>query len=239
MSTNTLESRGHVATEDDIRTLASDFVAALSSANGSKLHYLRALIGTTVHELGAPSRQRSIQGAKIKDDDVRTQHLAALESVHGRFYTVIKETTAKELAHLPSAGGKRGDEVNRKCNYARTALYAIRGWMRAGNDITTLAPGKVTKESLDIPNRPRRRPSTSRLTTRAESQTRMLFATMKTLAAVDKEAAAGELDALMKRIAAMAVELRGAATKDPRRASAEGVPLRAAGQLFMPASRMR
>lgn len=231
--TTTLESRGYVATEDDIRDLASGFLAALSSANGSKLHYLRALIGTTVHELGAPSRQRAIKGSKITDDEVKASHLATLEAVHKRFHAVVHAETKAQLAHLPSTGGKRGDEVAKRCNYARTAMSRIRGWVRAGNDITTLVPAKVKKDDLIVEDRKRRRPSTSRLTTRAESQTKQLFATMKLLAAVDKDAAAAELDSLVKLVAQMSSDLRGPATKDPRIARNEHRLFRADGGVFV------
>lgn len=234
---STLATRGHVATDEDIRNLVRGVLDALTSASGSKLDYLKAIVGTTIHELGAPSRPRAAKGGKIKDDEVRAAHLSALEAVNDRFYDVVKKATAEKLGELGLP--RKGEDLNKRTNYARTSFYVIRAWIKAGNDITQLVPAKVSKGSLEVAERPRRRPSASRLTTRAERQSKQLLATFKTLAAADREAAVAELDALLSKLLEQMTELNGKATKDPRRAMSERLPLRAPGGLFMPASRMR
>lgn len=236
MSPNTLESRGYVATDGDIHNLAAGLLEALSSADGSRRSYLRALIGTTQNELGAPARQRAVSHAsKIKDEDVRAQHLAALEAVHERFYSIVMKVTADKL-QVPE-GRKKGDELNRRTNFARTAMYAIRSWMRAGNDITSLVAAKVTKGALAVDGKRKRRLSTSRLSTRAERQSKQLLVTMKTLASTDREAAITEIRELVSRLASQLSELGVTATKDARQAVAEMRPFRVGGSTFMPTVR--
>lgn len=226
---STLESRGYVATDEDIRDIASGFLDALSNADGSRRSYLRALIGTTQHELGITPRTRPGKPQKL-DDETLAKHLAVLEAVHERFYKIVFQTTAEKIPPGPN----KPKEVNRRTNYARTSMFAIRTWIRAGNDISTLVPAKVTKGMLAVQKK-RRRPSTSRLATRAERQTAQLLRTVKILASTDREAAVSELEALMRKLAAQITELGARPTRDPREAAAEGRPLRVGSTVFLPA----
>lgn len=230
---STLESRGYVATEDDIRNLAGGVIDALSSANDNRLHYLRALIGTTQHELGAPSRHRTVKGTKIRDEDVLNSHIEALEAVHAKFYGIVMKTTKEKLAGITSEGGKKGDEVNKRTNYARTAFSRANRWVRAGNDITSLVAAKVIRTALEVDGGKRRKPSPSRLATRATRQTKQLLETLRTLAAADHDAAMAGLEALMKKL--VALELNGPATRDPKIAVSDNRPLRVGGTMFIPA----
>lgn len=199
----TLESRGYVATEDDIRHIAGDVLDALSSASGRRLDYLKSLVGTTIHELGAESRSRASNHSRKLDDETRDQHLAVMEAVHLRFYRVVEKVT---LANL---GGKKGDkELNKRTTYARSSASMLRSWIRVGNDITSLVPSKVTKASLDVPTGKKRALSPSRLTTRAERQGKDLLTTIKKLTAADPEAARSEIDDLLEKLTAYARTLK-------------------------------
>ncbi|MGH8235388.1 MAG: hypothetical protein ACREXP_00010 [Steroidobacteraceae bacterium] len=155
------------------------------------------MIATTQAELGLNPRQRSGEIGKLKDDE-RAEQLAALETVGERFHAVVVKT-AKDKIEGPDRGGR---ELNRRTTFARTSLSAIRRWVKAGNDITSLVAGRVTKRMLATAST-RKGKSPKVLTNQTRRFGASLEATLATLAAADPDAAREQwmkLKARMERI---------------------------------------
>lgn len=227
----TLENRNFVATPADIKALAAARLGAAGTVENTGTSYLRALVATTISELGSEPRVNASKRApKLKAED-RAKQLAALQGVHERFYAIVTEVCSEGL---PS-GKAKALELNRRTNYARTAYRAARNWIRASNDLTAVPPAKVTKRALDVPAAPRK-PTASRVRGRVEASAKALAEALATLAGLDKVAAVGELETLMGQLAAQLRTLvPGSITTDPRQAAAEHRPLRAkGGALFFP-----
>lgn len=227
---STLEARNYVANDADIRTLAKAHKSASEAMRNVPRVYHRAIVATTIHELGVAIRVRFGKVQKLKPEEQTTQ-LAALQKVHDRFYAIVLE---EESEGLP-AGKGRAQELNRRTNYARTALRAARNWIKAGNDLTSVAPGRITKGSLDVTPRARI-PSPGRVKKRAEKASKLTVATLMELATVDKVAAAQEMELLIGQLQTQLLELgTSTPTRDPKQAIAEHRLLRAkGGALFMP-----
>ncbi len=204
-----LEDKNYVATEDDIAKLTQTIVAADGQASGGRASYLRVLVAVTQKELGAEVRQRTGKAARLAADETAKQ-LAALALVHERFYSVIVKVTGDSLS--PGTKG-RAVEINRLTNFARTAMSAIRSWVKAGNDITALAPAKVSKSSLSVTLRKAGRPSVKVLRNRTESLSKTLMSTVKTLSSVDKATAIEAIQATMQTLSDHLVKLGFVSTR--------------------------
>jgi hypothetical protein len=137
-----------VATEADIRKLAHEYITHTIEGESVKGTYLRYLAGTTIKELGVDPRANNATQRKRLSDDDRARHLAALAAVHARFYEVINDEVDKSLGSVPPK--ERATEKNRRTNFARTALYALRLYIRAGKDLTAVAPAKLSKSALAV-----------------------------------------------------------------------------------------
>lgn len=179
-----LESRHYVATSDDVAALTRDIIDAQKKGGEGRATYLRALIATTQAELGQHPRQRTVSIGKL-DAEERERQLKALEAVNARFYPIVVKA-AREKITGPDRGGR---ELNRRTTFARTSLSAIRRWVKAGNDITSLVAAKTTKASLAVVGR-RRGPSPKVLGNQTRRFGARLEKTLVTLAAADPEAAA-------------------------------------------------
>ena len=226
----TLENRNFIATPADIRTLAAARLAAAGALDTSGTSYLRAVVATTVAELGGEPRINATKRAAKLTAEGKAAQLAALQTVHERFYAIVTEVSSEGLP-----GGKaKALELNRRTNFARTAFRAARNWIRAGNDLTAVPPGRVTKRALDVPA-PTRKAGPRRVRARVEARAKALSEALATLASVDKVAAIGELETLMGRLAAQLHGLTPGTTADPKQAMAEHRTLRTkGGALFFP-----
>lgn len=225
----TLASRGYVANADDITHIAVQLMRAASIDLDERLTYLRALAATTLAELGVKPRQNAAaKAARLKPDEVAV-HLKALETVHDRFYEIILKVVSDKLP----AGKEKARELNRRTNFARTALSAVRGFVRAGRDITKVPIGKLTKRALAV-ERTVRPISAGRLKRRVEAQSKALVASLLDLGQTDKATAVGELQLLMNQLASQLVELGGKPVSNAVLASDTHVPLRSHGRVFVP-----
>lgn len=227
---STLETRNYVANLNDIRALAKAHRSASATIADVPRTFLRALVATTIHTLDVPVRVRFGKVAKL-DADGQAAQLAALQKVYDPWYAVVVE---EESEGLP-AGKGRAEELNRRTNRYRTQLRAARNWIKAGNDLTSVAPGRITKRSLDVAPRVRP-PDPGRVKKRTEKRSKDAVAALMELATVDKVAAVHEIELLMGQLQSQLLELgTSAPTRDPKLAMAEHRPLKLkGGALFMP-----
>lgn len=187
-----LATRNFVASPTDIEGITRSVLAAQSSGSEGRASYLKALIATTQLELGITPRMRKGASATL-DTGQRAAHLAALEKVHLRFYATV-DRTARQLFPVASAR-----EINRRTNFARSAMSTVRAWIRVGNDITSLVPAKTTKRSLQSTGL-RRQPSQIILMKRARRATKLAEAQIRALAAANPPGAEETLREFAKQI---------------------------------------
>jgi CHASE3 domain sensor protein len=228
----TIERKGYVATEADINTLSKSVYEADAQVSEGRTSYLRALVATTVNELGATPRLRAARTPKNKlTPDETAKQLDVLATVHERFYAVVTQVASD---YIP--GGKdKAQELNRKTNFARTAMSAVRRWVKAGNDLTGLPIHQVTKRSFAT-ERVAAPKSAARLQRTLEARSKAFMSTALELIEADKDAALSELELLMGQLASQIVELSGSAVTDPRKAAEQHRPLRTGGSMFIPVS---
>jgi hypothetical protein len=232
MNTSTLESRNYVATDADIIGLAGGMLKGQSATDSLPREYLRATIATTIAGLDAPQRARFGKVVKI-DAAEQTRQLGELEKVIARFYPLV----LKKYQDETPPGPKRAEEINSKTNWARGAHRDVRNWIRAGNDLRTVAAARAIKASLAVTPRVRP-PNPLRVKRRVERTSKDLVAGVMELATVDKAAAVAEIELLMNQLQSQLLELgTSKPTNDPKQAVAEHRPLRMKGRggaLFMP-----
>lgn len=220
-----------VLTNDKIRSLTKSILAGENAAEGGKEQYLRSLVARTQKELGASERERTGKVARLGPDGIKEQ-MSALQVAHEAYYAGVLEECEAEV---PKGTPERAKAVNGKSNWARTALYAVRNWIRSGRDITALAAGRVTKTNIKVEVKSTRIPSPQRLTRRVEKGLTELIDEATQLAAVDKAAAVTQLEAAMAKIITTLTAIGGtAATRDPVKAVAEHIPFRTKAGVFYP-----
>ena len=226
----TIESKGFVATDGDVATVTKGIIEAIHTAEGGRGSYLRMLIGTTQHELGLEPRKRSTKASKLDADGIAAQ-VAALTAVHERFYAIVTKIASDAI---PASKGK-ATELNRRTNFARTAMSVVRTWIRAGGDLASLAPRTATKASLAVERATAVKPASARaLKGKAEAQSKGLMATLMGLADTDKAAAIDEMQLVLGQITTQLLSMGVVSTKDASQAFAEHRPLRIGKQLFVP-----
>lgn len=221
-------------TDADIATLTKEVLTAADEIETGRSTYLRWLVADTQTELGAEPPKIRRKPKVLEANEIEGQ-LAALNKVHERFYAVVTKTASEALA---PAMKDRAQELNRRTNFARSSVSTVRTWIKAGNDVTTLAPARVTKSQLAAPAKTPKPPSTKRLKSRAATQSKELVKTLLLLSESDKDAAASELQLVIGQLVDEMVRLGVAATKDAAKAITEHRPLSIKGSetLFMPTS---
>lgn len=218
-------------TETTVRDLTTAYIAALETRDTTRTTYLRALVEETQRELGAEPRvNNATKRARLSDED-RARQLAALAAVHARFYVIILEVVDESLKDVTSKD--RALEKNRRSNFARTALYAARLYVRAGKDLTALAPGKLSKSALRVAAAPTVR-SPRRLKSRVERASQAFVKSLLELGEADKGAAVAELDTLIGIMASQLNALGVPMARDAKQAAAKHQPYRQGSTLFVP-----
>lgn len=226
-----IQSKGYIANEHDITNLTAEIIGGLSAAESGRATYLNALVATAKDGLGFKPGAARGKRPKITEESTEAQ-LAALGSVHEKFYAAVL-AAAQGHADNPA-------HLNRLTNFARTAFYAVRTWVRVGNDLARLAAGKVTKASLKVPGGARARPpSPARLKATVERESKRLVAAVLGLAEADKESAVSELQLLIGQLATQLEALGMPTIKrtkagDSQRAAASGSLLRVGSTMFVP-----
>lgn len=221
--------------ETTVRDLTTAYINALATRDGTRTTYLRTLVEETQRELGAqPRTNNATKRSRLSDDD-RARQLAALAAVHARFYVIILAVVEDSLKDVASKD--RAREKNRRANFARTALYAARLYVRAGKDITALAPAKLSKSTLAVAApTPVRTPR--RLKNRVERASKAFVKSILELGEADKQAAVSELDTLIGIMANQLAALGVPMARDAKQAAAEHRPYRQGSTLFVPSETM-
>lgn len=220
-----------VLTNDKVRSLTKSILAGKNAAEGGKLAYLRSLVARTQKELGASERERAGKVARLSPEGVKTQ-LAALQVAHEAYYAGVLEECEAEI---PKGTPERAKVINAESNWARTALYAVRNWIRSGRDVTALAAGRVTKTNIKVEVPSNRVPSPQRLNRRVEKGVTELIEEATRLAAVDKSAAVTQLETAMAKIITTLAAIGGTtATRDAAKAVEEHIPFRTKAGVFYP-----
>lgn len=225
----TLEQKGFVATPEDVASVVESVLSANSQADAGRLSYLKILIATTQNELGGKPRVHAGKAAKLKGEDIAAQ-LRALNAVHDRFYPIVSRVAVASIA--PGTKDK-GLEANRRTNFARTALYAVKSFIKAGNDLAAVGVKTVTKASLAVKRQPKP-PSGQRLKARAESLSKGLMGALMALADTDRAAAIEEFQLVLGQLATQMSAMGLKPTQDSDVAIAEHRPFKVGKALFMP-----
>lgn len=216
-------------TTDRVRAITKSILDARNDLNAGHSNYLQGLVETTQKELGAAPRKRA-KAAKLDADGIKTQ-LAALLKVHERCYAIVLEVCSENLP----AGKEKAIELNRRSNFARTALSVVRAWIRAGNDLTTVVATKATKTSMRVEVQRSQQPGPQSIARRVEKGITELIGKVEALAAIDKAAAVHQLEGIMSKAASVLATLGGSATRDPAKSIAENIPLKTKIGTFWPA----
>lgn len=206
-------------TDKEIDQLAQSIMGATKNAEGGRTTYLQTLVEAVQEDL---AHRRGLEPAA---------QLAALKRQHERFYAIVLAAAGRVV---PRNHPKRGEETQRLSNFARTATSALRGHVRAGGDLSTLQPARVTKAALRVREGPARPPTAKRLKATAERESKRIVATLMALAETDKQAAVDEIQLIMGQLGDQLLQLGVVATRNAAQAAAKGVALRVGKTLFMP-----
>lgn len=218
--------------DNAIRAMTSAYIQSLATGAETRTTYLRTLVDASIRELGIEPRANSVRkGAKSINQEEQARQLAAVAAVHARFYLIVNEVVDASLADVPSA--EHTLERNRRTNFARTALYAVRLFIRAGKDLTAVAPKRVTKSALAVESRPPVR-SPVRLKSRVERASKVFVTALLELGEADQSAARAELDTLLGIMANQAAALGAPPARDLKSAVAQHKPFSSKGTLFIP-----
>jgi hypothetical protein len=209
-----------MTTVQDITKITQAILGAQDSDTHGRVTYLRKLVESTQEELGSEKGQRP------------AVQMAALKLVHDRFYEII---LGAAQPFVPKGAPKRAVELHRRINFARTALSAVRGHVRAGGDVVTLSAAKVTKAALKSREGPVKPLSPARWKTKATAQAKTLLESLTGMAKADKGAAIVEMQELVSALTVRMMKLGLTATKDASVALSEHRPLSVGRGMFVPA----
>lgn len=221
----TIETNQYIATPADVEKLALSILSSDQTAQGGRGTYLKALVATTQADLGAPPRMRNVRSAKLETADA-TAHLAAFEAVFKRFHEAVVKA-AGSVDPKPDSEALRS-----RTAFSRSAASTVRGYIRAGNDVRSLAAHKVTKAELATPHS-KRKFSVESLKKRAETVTEELVSIARNLNAANHEIAQTTLRAIMAQLAEATGMLEGT-TKDVSKAVEAGEAFHTKTGVFLP-----
>lgn len=197
-----IQNAKFLASDTDIEAMARDRQSATHSEAVITGTYLRVLAAHLAHEAPGVKRRR------LTDADV-TQHLAALRSINNRCYAAVSRAVitsdVADSTKLPRADRAiRAQERNRRTNYARTAVSALRRYVEAGGDVRNLDVPTITKGHLRA-RAARMKPAAPAVTaTRLERHARnlaeKLTADVRALGKLDLQQAAALVTALVEQI---------------------------------------
>lgn len=180
--------------DDAISTIATSILTSLAEASNGRTNYLRTLVAAAQEALGR------------KRGQTPQAQLEALKATHTHFYELVMQ--AAETV-VPKSTKNRPVELHRRANFARTALSAVRGHVRAGEDLCAVNAAKVTKGSLAVRDSPLRPSSPRRWHQKAVTRSKALMAAIMGLADADKGAAVEEIKSVMDQLSAQLLHLVG------------------------------
>lgn len=220
-----IESRNYIATDSDIQKVAGDIIDGVQKIDSGRGTFLKMAVATTQSDLGSEPRLRNAKPKRLNDDEV-VLHMKTFQAVAERFYDAV---LAVARATVPEPDTMI---VRQRTAFARSALSTVRGYIRAGNDIRTLAAARCTKASLATP-RTRRTMTVQAMRRRAERTATDLIALAENLNAANHEIA----QTVVGPIIAQLINASGISTdsiKDQSRAIAESVPFHTKTDVFVP-----
>lgn len=207
-----IEKARFLATEHDIELMARERQDSLDAGAKATGTYLKVLTALTAHEIGGRtallSRRRGKLALSLRPEEV-ADHLNVLESINSRCYAAVcKAVITPDIERkddLPqSEQTRRALERNRRTNYARTAMSALRAYVQAGRDVRDLEPSEVTKGKLNEITEtyapPTRTVSTARLLRAATRAGARIVAEAEELAGIDPAQAERLLSALVDQL---------------------------------------
>lgn len=213
----------------DVGAIARSIFQSVDTVSTGRQSYLRLLVAAIQKELGAPERKnRPAKPAKLAIEEIDKQLLAA-QAVHSHNYETVLEVASE---FVPAGTKDRKTELHRRGTFARTALSAVRRYVRAGNDITAIPAARVTKPMLETPDRGKSVPTPTK--GRVERQSKALMASVIGLADADKPAAVEEIRLLMGQLADQLARMGITATRNAAEAASSQKFLRVGKTLFAP-----
>ena len=224
-----------MTTDAKLTKIARDVFQGLAASESGRASYLQLLVAEVQDALGAPRRKNRAPASTVRklEPSETDAQLKALGEVHAKFYETVLHVAGD---YVPAGTRDRPTALHKRANFARTALSAVRRWVRAGNDITTLAAAKVSKRELAVlaPAGAVRQETAQTLKSRAATQSKSLVATLMGLADTDKEAAVEEMQLVLGQLTSQLISMGVAATKDAALALSDHRPLRIGKTLFLP-----
>lgn len=179
----TQASKGYLATDAQVASLAREYVASATGAENARGMYLRILVAHSLRELHkSPHKRYSTAEA-----------LGAVETAHAHLYAVVVEATlTPDVAPDPDASDaerkRRTAERNRRTGFARSTKADLTGAIKAGERLAGMSPETINRDTLRQAIRAARA-GPKALPDRVASTVERLEALMKQLAGEDLEAA--------------------------------------------------
>lgn len=234
-----IENAHYIATPETIEKLAATRFDSQALADRAQGAYFRVLLASVQRAVAGKPTLRARRGkiAPLTAPEIAV-HLETFEKVNADLYAaVIRGSVTADVADSESLKAderrERSLARNRRTNYARTAASAIRGYIRAGNDVTRIPVGTATKGSLLRSGADATNTSPQSKLERAASR---LLKQLETFGTDDAAAAREVLQSTLARSADMLAKLGGKTTTKPDRAMAEHLPLKTSVGVFYPTS---
>lgn len=151
-----IERAHFMASEADIEAMARARHEGEEYGSRAAGTYLKILVALTAAQIGGGtahlSRRRGRHAASLNVEEVAA-HMAALDTVNTSTYAaVLRAVVTPDIEKVeglsPEVAAYRALERNRRTNYARTALTALRLFVAAGRDVRDLDVATVTKDAL-------------------------------------------------------------------------------------------
>lgn len=215
-----IEQSRFIATEADIERLAREQHDSLRSADKASGTYLKVLVALTAQKIGETTlhlgKRRGKASEKLASTEI-AEHLQALEATNAMAYAAVSRavvTADIERSENVSTAEKqrRATERNRRTNYARTAMSAVRAFVEAGRDVRDVDLSTATKGYLrQVAERYAPPPvsvSAARLLRAVERDAERVVSEAKELAAVDPLKATSQIEMLMATLAEVADHIR-------------------------------
>lgn len=195
-----LESKHYLASPTEVEAITRAVLEARTTGGESRASYLKALVAKTQSNLGQTPRAHAVAVKQISKEQ-RAEQLAALKTAHIEYYAIVKTTVSALI--------KPGKARNSATNFARTSLATVVKWVRAGNDVTCLAPSRVTKYELEQAVKKQKAPSQTILANRVTKYLSELRTRIAELSKADKAAAHKAAVSGAAELTALALDLGG------------------------------
>jgi hypothetical protein len=232
-----LSKTHYLATDDQVKALASRYLNGLQAQDVVRGCYFKVFCAAAI---------RDAKAYVVKGQPTANEILGLVDKVHESYYALVLEAVVTpDIADAPNISQTerttRSLERNRRTNFARTAKYAVAGYVKAGGDLFKLDPDTVTKSDLvnfvtSMASREEEREETDPKTLQARVETAVtkMEEMCRELADEDKERATHIVQDLLTRMSAFISELGLETTSRSGVAAKEMRMLKIGGALFFP-----